>query len=363
MRINKNNFYNTKNKKIINTVIKGTIVSFCIYFGLATSSPSFFQDKSNYTIVEKNEKSEYQMFQEIKEETGIEENNKNILILYAVLKNENLDDNEKKLVYQLSTLISENPYLDIDLSYDSLLKLRIEYLGKSDKYDDDTLAIYSNADNKISVFQTKEETNYEILLHELVHTIFTNKKTIKLPKYLIEGETELLTNEYLSATPFLEKTTYPFEVAMIKLLCEMVGEDAVLEAYTTGNLNVITSKLLLDNNYLEAANFLSNIDIIFTSFSNKEKIPEKNYNEFIVYMEKFFYNKYYNNEEKQEIYEYYKGIINIIYEDDQYSKYNNYINENGIIIKPYYSNELKKIYPNTERVYLEKSSKTLQKTH
>ena len=361
MKINKNNFYNSKHNKTINTVVKGTIISFCIYFGLASSSPTLYEDKSKYTIVERNEKTEEQMLQELYDETGIDINNRNLLILYAVLRNNNLDDNEKDCIYKLSTLICENPYLDIELSYDSLSKLKIEYLGKSDEYDDDTLAVYSNNDNTISVFQIKEETNYEILLHELVHSIFTNDKTIKLPKFLIEGETELLTNEYLSNTPFLEKATYPYEVTMVKLLCEMVGADSVLEAYTTGDLNAINSKLIYDDNYFETTKFLNNIDIIFKALSNNEKIPEKSYNEFIVYMDKFFENNYSNDQEKQELYEYYKGIFNKIYKDDPYTEYNNYINENGIIIKPYYSEQLKNNYPNMERVYLETTTKKLQK--
>lgn len=360
MRIHKNNFKNYKKPK---RIVRGITLSLCIFAGLSVTTDGISQANYNYSIVERIDNDPDSLLNELEDYAGIETNdNNNLVVLHAIIDNNKLESEEKAYFYQLVDLISENPYLNKRMSYETLSDLDIVYTGKPNGYDETILALYSEEDNIIKVFAKKEELNKEIFYHELIHALFTNKETINLPKFILEGETELLTNEYLSDNPFLEKNTYPFEVSMIKLLCEMVGEDEILKVYTTGNINSLYEKLN-ENSDLDSKQFIDNVDKVFRAFSEKKSISAENFTEMITYLDNYFYSNYQTNTEKQEIYEYYKGILNKMYLDNPYSEYENYIYEKGIILKPYYSKKLKELYPLSEKALIEEPSvNTYKKT-
>lgn len=340
------------NKKIVPILVRSAILSLCIYLGAYTTSDSILND-TRYSIV-----------QEIEDENTMKEylntynvpvsSDKALPLLYATSINDKLAPSEKKLLYSLEPIMNEIPYIDVVTTYNHLLDLRIEYIDRPQNVDKTTLATYSYKDNLISVFQSKEKANKDIMLHELVHTLFTNDKTIKLPSYFLEGCTELITNEYLSNSSFVEKNTYPYEVTMVKLLCEMVGSENVLKSYATGDMNYITDSLSKNMDKEESETFLENVHNVFDFFTKHETIPSKNYNDMILYMNKYFDMNYHDDSEKIDTYEYYKGIINLIYEKKPYKKYNDYIDDKGFIRKVYFSDKLSKEYPASEQVYLPK---------
>ncbi len=358
MRIHKKNFDSPKKT---NKFVRGLSISLCAFIGLTISTDYISHNNYKYEIVNKIDNDTDYLLKELELSTGIKSNNKNIVVLHAILNNRKIDDNEKEYFYELKDLISENPYIDIKKSYEMFSNLDIIYTNNSNKYDESVLATFSYENDIIKVFEAKDNFNIEIFLHEIVHALFTNEKTIKLPKFILEGETELLTNEYLSNNPFVEKNTYPFEIALVKLLCEMVEPDEVLKTYTTGDINSLYEKLDKSSN-LDSKRFIDNVDKVFTAFTNKEQIPAEIYNEMIIYLDNYFSTNYYDNTEKLELYEYYKGILNTIYLDNPYLEYEKYIQENGVIIKPYYSSKLKEQYQVVEQVKIDKTTeKTLRK--
>ena len=349
MGTNKNN---SKSVNVIRKVVHGTALSLCLYMSIAASTDNISQN-DKYVLLRNIDENPKHILEQVEDYTGIETDNNNLILLHAIINNNNLTDEEKSHFYELVDVISENPYTNIKKSYELLQTLDIVYTKRSNEYDETVLAIYSESENVIKVFEKKNNFNKEIFYHELIHALYTNSKTIKLPKFILEGETELLTNEYLSEKPFIEQTTYPFEVSMIKILCEMVGEDEVLKAYTTGELSSLYSKLNYDGNDFKAKKFISNLNAIFNDFQDGKTISADKYNEAVIFMDDYFINKHKNNYQKQEIYNYYKGIFFLLNEENAYDKYNDYIRENGIIIKAYYSTNLKKDHSVTKKVYID----------
>lgn len=266
----------------------------------------------------------------------------NQVVFHAVLKNEKLDDNEKELLYNLSDVVSDNPYIDKVAVYNRLKDLDIEYVERPESYNDSVYAIYYYKDNKVYVFNNEENVNLKIALHELIHSIFTNENTIKLPKYIIEGTTQLLTDEYFSSTPFVEKNTYPYEMTMVKILCEMVGSEKVLEAYTTGNMNVILDELSKVQPKEISNEFLNDVNIMFNNFSDNIHIPEATYNSISEYMDKYFSYKYEDNKYMTRVYNYYKNGLNLMTSKNPYDDYSCYLIDNGYYKKSYFCKELER---------------------
>lgn len=350
MQINKKNFDSIKRPK---KYVRGLAFSLCVLLGLSVTTDCISLDNYNYAIIDKIDEDPSVLLRELELLTGIEtNNNSNLVVLHAILNNKKLEEEEKEYFYKLVDLISENQYLETKISYETLSNLDIVYIGKKNEYDETVLAIYSENENIIKVFEDKDNFNKEIFLHELIHSLFTNKHTIVLPKFILEGTTELLTNEYLSNSPFVEQNTYPFEIAMVKLLCEMAGPEEVLKTYTTGDIESLYEKLD-ENSSLNSRRFIENVDAVFTAFSKKKEIPADKYNEMIVYLNNYFSKNYYDDVEKLELYEYYKGILNMIYSDNPYYEYNNYIQEKGVVLRPYYSSKLKEQYPVLETAMLD----------
>ena len=281
-----------------------------------------------------------QYLNELKDSTDINIDNKdNQIIFHAVLNNNKLIESEKRNFYNLSDLVSDNPNIDELNVYNVLRNIDIVYAERPNEYDKSIRAIYSYKDNVIYIFDKEDEVNLKIIFHELIHSIYTNENTIKLPKYLIEGTTEILTDEYFSSQPFVEKSTYPFEVIMVKLLCEMVGSDKVLKTYTTGDMNIIKDELNIICDVNEVNIFLENIEEIFNYHTNNEMIPSEIFNNFINFMNKYILKKS-NNIETINRCSYYINALQFLNTDDSYGNYLGYIIDNGVYQYPYFSREL-----------------------
>lgn len=338
---------------------KSVIVSLCIYIGAFTTGDAIKNNIPSYKIVKKIPVKKG--INSLLKSEGIDTNDDKVnLLLYAITQNQNIDEIERNLLFKLEPIL-EMDCIDSNTAYNNLLNLKIEYTKRPSDIDDSIKAIYTYSDNTVKVFENKKSFNKEILLHELVHVLFSDNKLNELPTFLIEGMTELLTNEYLANDHFQERNTYPFEIAMTKILCEMVGEEEVLKSYCEKNTSRIITKLSEYSSHLEGKIFISNINEVFKSFKNGDSIPKEKYNEMIEYMDQYIYNNYQQDTSKIETYNYYKGIINLIYKDNPYLRYNQYLYDNGVKIKVYYSKKLKDNYPNEYTYKQKKKSKKLEK--
>ncbi len=341
-------------------VMRGAIISLTLFTGISVLmepeiilSPLTLKESSIDIETER-------LLGEVELLTGIEtNNNKNLVLLHAVLNNNNLTESEKNYFYNLKDIICENKYIDLVDSYDRLFNLTVIYTKRPGYYDDTVIAIYDNTNNKIIVFENEDKFNEEIFEHELIHALFTNKTNIKLPKFFLEGVTELLTNEYFSENTYVENKTYPFEIAIVKILCEMIGSDEILKTYTTGNTETFYDKLSEFNQ--DGEKFIKNLDTIYKAFSRNKEIPTDEYNEAIVFMDNFYKNKYSGDLEKQETYNYYKKIINMIHLEKPFDEYQKYIYENGVFVKPYFSEKLKE--KSTNNLNSDNYKKMLKKSH
>lgn len=301
-------------------------------------------DDTRIEIIE----NEDELLEELEDSTNLSATEKNNqVVFHAVLKNNNLNNKEKELIYNLTDVVDDNKNIDKVSIYNVLKNLDIEYTTRPESYDESVYAIYSYKENKIYIFGNENELNLKIILHELIHTLFTNEKTINLPKYIIEGVTQLLTDEYFSSIPFIEKNTYPFDVTMIKILCEMVGSEKVLEAYTTGNMDIILEELNKSEPEEMNKQFLNDINIVFNHFSDKLEIPEGTYNEMINYMDNYFRYKFSKNPDMLNLYNYYKNGLNLMISENPYDNYSCYIIDNGYYKKAYFCEELGRTTNNT----------------
>ena len=164
-------------------------------------------------------------------------------LLNAVLENPNLSDTEKDVFLRLENIIKDNPYIDKEAAYHSLLNVEVLYKKRPLSLKKNVEGVYVDAYESIGVFV--EDPENRILIHEMIHCVFCNEKTKDLPTYFSEGVTELLANEYFSDTPFVELVNYPFEIVVVKMLCEVSSPEAVLKAYSTGDMSAIAKEMAL----------------------------------------------------------------------------------------------------------------------
>ena len=184
-----------------------------------------------------------------------------------------------------------------------------------------------------------DDKNYNTLIHELIHCIFSNKKTASLPTYFKEGVTELLLSEYFTDNPYIETNSYPYEIAMVKILCEMVGSNTVLEAYTTGNMNLIQDKLTNHFEEHEDKNYLKNIELMFNEYAENGNVSFEKMSYFLECSNNYFKNNFNNSDTFA--YEYNKEMIILMIKEKPTVEYMLYVMENGYYVKPYFNKKLK----------------------
>lgn len=264
----------------------------------------------------------------------------NTIVLGAVVNNKNLSEEEKQIIYEYDDLLEDNPYLVKSTAYNNLEKLDIIYDENAD-YGKDVLGVYIQGDSEITVI--KENNNKDTIHHELVHCIYSQNYFETLPKFFNEGMTELLTNEYFSDNPFLEEYSYPFEITMVKMLCELVGEDIVLETYSKEDLSILENAIREKTGLSNPNEFLKYIDSVMTSLEKGEEIDKEKLSSIIN-----TFNMYYENYNQDSIeYEMYKQnikIIKFLESDVPFSAYKYELLLNGYYAKPYFNKDLKDKY-------------------
>ncbi len=283
-----------------------------------------------------------------------EDNKDELLMLYSIFDNSSLSNAEKNTFYGYYSIILDNPYLNREEAYRSLSKVKIDYTDRDSNVSESVQGEYEFKDYTIYVYD-KDYTN-TVLLHEGIHCIFTNSKTAGLPTYFNEGMTELLANEYFSFDPFYEGVHYPYEVAYVKMLSELVGSDTVLKAFSTGDFSLISNAVQKYNN---------------TTFST--------YKIFNTYENAFFCEDKksvcpYDADESKKAYDYlgqiaksagkdtpefkyFYELSGSIFKENPAEYYANYLMEHGVLEKAYFSSDLKKDYSNTIMKNVDKRDK------
>ena len=200
--------------------------------------------------------------------------------------------------------------------------------------------VYKKTDDKIII---KSDTkNKDIFKHETVHCIYATDCYNNLPLFFIEGMTELLTNEYFSDAPFIEETSYPYEILMVKMLCELIGPDDVLKVYSTGDIEYLEEKLKENkiNNPKELLNSMQNIS---KTFQKRETVNIKDLNNILLELDSHYENIN-TSSTKYQIYLYNTEFLSTIINEDPIIEYEILLMEKGYYIKPYFSEKLKEKY-------------------
>ena len=187
------------------------------------------------------EEEQQNIYQELEQELGIKigNNNINYLLLNAIYENPYLTHKEKEVFYKFIEFFNDNPYLNLEEVYERLLNVNARFaLRQSLDSNENVLAVYlpKYMDIVYHELNPKETT----MSHEDLHCIVSN---VNLPRWFNEGMTQLIINEYFKEEPFNLNTSYPYEVILVKLLCELVGPNKVLEAYTKDNSEIIYKAL------------------------------------------------------------------------------------------------------------------------
>lgn len=303
------------------------------------------------------------MISGIEEELGVkiaDEDYDTYCLLNAILENENLSDEEKEVFYRVDKVIKDNPYINKEAAYKSLLNVDVSYKKRPLVFDKTTEGVYSSEYESIGIFVKDPE--YRVLLHEIIHCIFDNEKTAFLPQYFKEGMTELLANEYFSDNPFLEAVNYPFEISVIKMLCEVSSPDAVLEAYSTGNMSVIAKEIAkISHDFDGAMEALDNVDTLMRQHNEEvpvEEMVDTNtlLNGFIPLFRAVVEAKYEVEDHARVSYFYNEILMANILDEKPYDKYVDDIVEFGLDNKAYFSSELKEKIVNNGQIKKIKST-------
>ena len=280
---------------------------------------------------------------------AVDDQNMNYLLLNAICCNENLTDSEKAFCSEFIDLFNDNPYLDRERVYHSLLNLDISYKNRPYIYEDSIEGVYIDSYKSIGIFVNDE--NKRVLAHELIHCICSNDGD--LPKFFIEGMTELLANEYFASNPFVEFKNYPFEIYAVKMLCDTAGADVVLKAYTTGDMNLVYEALASYSGTVEDAKKAIDIfDKLFTfldgdseslNFDNDEMT-----NDLFMYLNSVADSKYGDKTDEfnfdRSSYYYNQILFLNIFDKKSTDELNADLDEFGVFCKPYFSSKLKLEY-------------------
>lgn len=345
-------------KNFTNLVITGTIVSMMINSGIRfVLNKDFSYNIYNDKNLKISEEEQDELFKLLETESGLTDlNNDSDLILTAAINNPNLIEYEKQTIYSLVDLIEDNPYINKKTAYANLRDLDIIYTNRSEDIDESTVGRYVGINNTIEIYDNDIDDN--ILRHELIHCIFYNSHTFVLPRYFSEGVTELLVDEYFTENPFVEDASYPYEIAIVKILCEMVGSDTILEAYSTGDMNIICNKLTEIMDKDSARKYLDLINKMFEDYNKTGKVILDDMSEFLATTNAYF--KVRDGEMNNEAYEYNKELIINMKNNYSDNDYINYVLNSGYYKKPYFSSKLKN---EIKKYYLEDdSSKVFENT-
>ena len=268
-------------------------------------------------------------------------------VLNAIKENSNLDDEEKTFFYKYIDMIKDNPYLDKEKAYRSLLNVEISYKKRPLSYESNVEGVYIHDYESVGIFVEDEDKH--VLGHEGIHTIFSNNEINEnLPVYFSEGMTELLNNEYLSNSPFTELSNYPFEVVAVKMLCELTSPDTVLKSFSLGDMSFIENEMVeLAGDRDSVVLALNSLDCTLSKYEDGLKDDGKGIvdsdelvNDFFSTFRKCIDAKYSTDADKLSYY-YNETLFFNIFESDALSSYYDDLSNFGVDRKAYFSSNLK----------------------
>lgn len=266
----------------------------------------------------------------------------NYLLLNAIRENNNLTEDDKQIFYQFIDLFEENPYMDKEATYTSLLNVNVIREERPEDIDEDVAGCYYLDDYRIEIFEEEEQ---DVICHEGVHCAFSTDENSTIPRFLKEGVTELQSKEYYTKDPYYIDR-YPYEIAFVKVLCELVSPEKVLQTYTTGNMDIAYSELSRyhGGTKKEAATAIKCISEALDKVDETDKgvTLSKEHEEAIDYFNQCMTNKKENVAEFLSLdYFYNLELFNSIFSDKPLETYKNTLSYYGIIDKAYFSKDLK----------------------
>lgn len=288
-------------------------------------------------------------------ESSLEDSNiNNYYLLNSIYENELLDDHIKETFYDLITIIEENPYLDKNKSYQTLSKLKYLFREKAEQDNPKVLAQFLPNKLLIEDFCKDQKIQEHIRHHENIHALFNNKA---IPTFLQEGVTELLNREYLDDDPYsiytgvhnyFDMHIYIPEITTIKLLCDLVGSDVVLKAYTKSDIHIIYEALeKIIGTKSDAKVFINCLDREIEKFKNESQIEYTFDSEYVF---KWFFKyrdaKFNDKNKKDNIsnkmnFDYNLSILRYIYNnEDFFNQYEELVITVGVLEKAYFCDEL-----------------------
>lgn len=278
----------------------------------------------------------------LEKELGVEISSEDLndyLLFNAVFENENLTALEKDVIYQFLPIIRDNPYINKEYTYKGLLNVDINNIERPSSYEDSVEGTFSLFDYGIDIFVDDEDNR--VLKHELVHCIFVNEDTTRLPESFLEGMTEVLANEYFSGST-IELKNYVYETIYVKLLCEIVGSDRVLVAFTTGNMNVIydciDNCLGVDN----SKDIIERFDAILMNYDDVEAVDRTEISDILLTMKSYGELSMYENDSSDCSYLKYIEILQCLLLDYPYDEYVFAVFDNDYPDKIYFNKEFQK---------------------
>ena len=181
------------------------------------------------------------------------EDQENYILLKSIIDNDNLEEKEKKIILGYYDFFKDYDFLDKKQIYKQFYNLKIydhdsfktrlykiykDILGGNlDKY----IAVHENN----SIYYLVSNPDKATIAHESAHNMLNSPK---LPQIIIEGLAVLLEEEYISndLKPLDELGSYNRSVAITKILCDLVGSDAMIKSLNDNSMDPIKDKL----NYL-----------------------------------------------------------------------------------------------------------------
>lgn len=274
---------------------------------------------------------------------NIEDDKKDeLLVMNAIYTNNELSTHDKNVFYGFYSIVEDIQSMDRERAYESLSKVKVIRNKNVAMTSNSTLGDYSYGSEVINIY-AESDPNDRILVHEGIHCMFNNSKTESLPRFFNEGMTELLSNEYFSEDPFLENNSYPIEVAYVKMLCEIVGTDTVLQAFVSGDFNKITDEMDKYNKTdMISSTILDIYEDSFIVFERKQQSRYTDENRQKAYAAILsIYENTDNPSKDKKSFNYLYELSSSGFKDSPISYYSNYVKYYGILEKAYFSSDLK----------------------
>lgn len=219
-------------------------------------------------------------------------------------ENDNLDDNEKEIIYYISDFIEDYYYyMDTDLVENQLSKFDIKYKNTTEQSITGSWhPIIKNMNFYTFASSDELDKNQGVASHELLHLLSTSILS-GYSKLLYEGITSLINYEYSEGEYC---NLYYKQVLVVQSLCEILGGDCVIKSYLQSDEDIIRDRLLkIDNDE-------DRVDRLFKNFDRYQYIYDESIDYFEIELDDNTYQEY------CEIKELEQDVLTSIVEDLKY---------------------------------------------